>query len=162
MTMNLDNSIELIEEGEIVKNTFMRDLFNAIMYAFLVLGLISAGIVYFVFTIKFLVEDYDTWKECDGSNLWLYVLVSLIISYNRTKVSSDKDDYYYLLCICFIELGFAIWGGIELFDNLGECPELRNSGLRDIALVTFILQLIVVSLFVLIPFTLFLVNTFVN
>ena len=118
----------------------------------LVMGLIAGAIAYVVFAIKFLVEDYDTWRECDDSNLWIYVLVSLIISVNKKGASDTSDDNFAVIfCVCMIELGFAIWGGIELFDQVDSCPELRDSDLWSIGLATFIMQLIVGSMVVLIP-----------
>ncbi len=118
----------------------------------LVMGVIAGAISYVVFAIKFLVEDYDTWRECDDSNLWIYVLVSLIISVNKKGASDTSDDNFAVLfCVCMIELGFAIWGSIELFDQVDSCPELRDSDLWSIGLATFIMQLIVGSMVVLIP-----------
>ena len=130
----------------------IKECMGPTLIATLVMGLIAGAISYVVFAIKFLVEDYDTWRECDESNLWIYVLVSLIISVNKKGASDTSDDNFaILLCACMIELGFAIWGGIELFDQVDSCPELRDSDLWSIGLATFIMQLIVGSMVVLIP-----------
>ena len=130
----------------------IKECMGPTLIATLVIGIIAGAIAYVVFAIKFLVEDYDTWRECDESNLWIYVLVSLIISVNKKGASDTSDDNFALLfCACMIELGFAIWGGIELFDQVDSCPELRDSDLWSIGLATFIMQLIVGSMVVLIP-----------
>ena len=130
----------------------IKECMGPTLIATLVMGIIAGVLAYIVLAIKFLVEDYDTWRDCDESNLWIYVLVSLIISVNKKGASDSSDDNFaVLLCACMIELGFAIWGGIELFDQVDSCPELRDSDLWSIGLATFIMQLIVGSLVVLIP-----------
>ncbi len=130
----------------------IKECMGPTLIASLVMGVIAGAIAYVVFAIKFLVEDYDTWRECDDSNLWIYVLVSLIISVNKKGASDTSDDNFAVIfCVCMIELGFAIWGGIELFDQVDSCPELRDSDLWSIGLATFIMQLIVGSMVVLIP-----------
>jgi len=130
----------------------IKECMGPTLIATLVMGIIVGALAYIVLAIKFLVEDYDTWRDCDESNLWIYVLVSLIISVNKKGASDTSDDNFAVLfCVCMIELGFAIWGGIELFDQVDSCPELRDTGLWSIGLATFIMQLIVGSLVVLIP-----------
>ena len=49
-----------------------------------------------------------------------------------------------LICTFMIELGLAIWGGIELFENAPNCDALYNSNLWKFGLVVFILQILTV------------------
>ena len=124
-------------------------------------------ILYIVFSILYLVNDYSIAKDCDDSYLWEYILVSLILfiifgSLNSKNVSDENktNTNFIILSICstlFMEIGLLIWGYIELFqDNLQEttnieCNELKNSNLWKIGLTNAIHQSIsVVLIFIII------------
>ena len=117
----------------------------------LVLALVAGIICYLVFGIIFLVNDYDTAKDCDGSDLWAYVLVAIILAINKKNAAEiDNSDALGMLMVSVtIELGLAIWGAIELFDKADDCPELKSSSLWDFGLATFLLQILYVSVIVL-------------
>ena len=124
----------------------------ALIFAFiLVLGLIGAVISYIVFGIISLVENYNISKDCKGSNLWEYVLVSIILSFNAVSVKSSSDNNIDLsVCvivfIAIIELGLAIWGGNEIF--IYSCNDLNNTLLWKIALASFVKQVFVTFIIV--------------
>ena len=107
------------------------------------MALLGASISYLVFGIIFLINDYNIAKNCNGSSLWAYVLVALILSFSRTNSKNVRDDknnvnYCVLVCLGLVECGLAIWGGIELFDK--SCNDLKETDLWKFGLVTFILQ----------------------
>ena len=55
-----------------------------------VLCLLGATVSYLVFGIIYLIQDYGISNECKGSNLWEYVLVSMILA--CTNVSAKTKD----------------------------------------------------------------------
>ena len=124
------------------------------------LALLGCAIAYIVFGIMYLVQDYQVAHDCNGSSLWAYVLTALILCLLRTNSKNIKDEddnlnVCVLVCLGFIELGLAIWGGVELWVN--SCDNLVNTNIWIFGLVTFILQTFVSSLLLVIIPTLFLV-----
>lgn len=118
------------------------------------LSLAVACICYVVFGILYLVQDYNVWNDCESdSNLWPYVLVGIILSLNKVnaKDMDDSDAIITLCCGFLIELGLASWGGVELYDKIGNCTDLRESNLWKFGLATFILQLVFCAILLIIP-----------
>jgi len=117
-----------------------------------ILALICGIISYIVYGIIFLVQDYNLWSNCNDSALWQYVLVAIILMFNKSNFKETTTDEKTVLIICaiVIELGLAIWGAIELFDKCDNCPELRNSNLWKFGLATFIIQISLVGIVILI------------
>lgn len=124
-----------------------------------ILVILGCVVSYIVFGIMFLVQDYTIAHECENSSLWAYVLTAIILSLLRSGAKNTKDDednlnICVLVCLGLIELGLAIWGGIELWDK--SCDSLTDTNIWKFALATFILQTFVASLLlVLIPLTFF-------
>ena len=112
-------------------------------------GVIGCAVAYIVFGIMYLVQDYHIAHDCDGSALWAYVLTALILSLLRSgsKNAQDEDDglnFCVLVCLGLIELGLAIWGGVELW--VKSCDSLVDTNIWKFALATFILQSFVAAL----------------
>lgn len=105
------------------------------------LAIIGACISYVVFGIMYLVQDFKIAHDCNGSSLWEYVLVAMILALGHGGAKSDSDHSIGIIMIClgFIDLGLAIWGGIELFDK--SCDDLQESNIWKFGLVVFIFQL---------------------
>ena len=90
----------------------------------------------------YLVQDYKVANECKGSALWAYVLVAMILALGHGGAKSDDKNNAVapvLICLGLIDLGLAIWGGIELFEK--SCDELEDSNIWKFGLAVFILQL---------------------
>lgn len=125
-------------------------------------------ITYISFSILFLVNDKSLAEDCSGSNLWAYNLVSLILPIISrlctAKNSTDKDETKgststcLLICSILIEIGLAIWGGIELYDKSNDCNKLKDSNLWNLGLTNFILQILSSSLIIIFIIVL-LINT---
>ena len=67
--------------------------------ACLILSFISGIISYIVYGIIFLIQDYDLWKNCNDSSLWPYVLVAIILIFNKISfkdTTTDEKTGYYL------------------------------------------------------------------
>lgn len=105
------------------------------------LAIIGACISYVVFGIMYLVQDFKIAHDCNGSSLWEYVLVAMILALGHGGAKNDNDHSIGIIMIClgFIDLGLAIWGGIELFDK--SCDDLQESNIWKFGLVVFIFQL---------------------
>ena len=122
-----------------------------------VLIALGCAISYLVFGIMYLVQDYNIAHECNGSSLWAYVLTAIILSLLRCNSKNAKDDqdnvnFCVLICLGLVELGLAIWGGVELWVN--SCDTLIDTNIWKFALATFILQSFVATLLlVIIPMT---------
>lgn len=114
-------------------------------YLIAVLSLIVASIAYIVFGIVYLIQDYKISNECKESDLWEYVLVSIILSCINITIKTEnenKDAIVSLVMIGVINLILSTWGGVELWDYSYPCDELFNSDLWKVGLAGFILQVI--------------------
>ena len=111
-----------------------------------VLAIVGACVSYVVFGIMYLVQDYNIAHDCNGSSLWEYVLVAMILALGHGGAKNDNDNSIGVVMIClgFIDLGLAIWGGIELFEK--SCDDLQESNIWKFGLAVFIFQLILTAL----------------
>ena len=132
----------------------------------LIIGATGGCILYVVFVIIALGNDKDLSDNCSNSHLWYYLLVS-IISFIIIRINDAtffKDDnietgaiIIYGLTGITIQLGFSIWGSLELFEitfdenNIHNmtvttnntdfyCKELAESKLYTMSFVSMILQ----------------------
>ena len=132
-------------------NESHNELLKICCLGILFIGLLVSVVVYLVFSIVFLIEDYNISNECKGSNLWEYVLVSTILMFPSASVKTDK---YNILAIIVVIIGvlnlcMSIWGGIELWDY--SCHDLAETNLWKIGLASFILQVSIASLCIMVP-----------
>ncbi len=143
-----DVNIKLKEVKLEKSNSNCIDMIFAILLIIFGISLIIGCICYYVFGIMYLVEDYDEAKNCRKSNLWAYILVTLILGLKNTQFKSNDDNndshLITLICIGIIDAGMSIWGGIELFEY--SCSNLENTNLFTFGLVTFIFQIITAGL----------------
>lgn len=150
---SVNNDIEIIDiESQIKKirqinENKSEDTNTCCMNCFLLLfglAIIAGAVSYYVFGIMFLVKDYDVASNCNGSNLWAYVLTSIILALSRSnaKGNIDKEDNNGTLCkiliLGLVEVGLAIWGGIELWKL--SCNDLSETNLWNFGLATFCIQ----------------------
>ena len=123
-----------------------------ILLAISVIGIIGAALAYVILAIMYLVQDYDIAHECKDSSLWAYVLTAIILALFRGSVKpndKEKDNNMgVFICLGLIECGLAIWGGIELWEK--SCSDLTDTNLWEIGLVTFVLQVICATIFLVI------------
>ena len=119
------------------------------------LALISGLVAYIVLGIIYLIQDYDLSNECKGCNLWAYVLVFLILSCMNIGIKNDSDEpldnsLIKILIGGILNLSLSIWGGIELWNNSHSC-DVFNSNLWKFGLSSFILQLFICFISLLVP-----------
>jgi hypothetical protein len=117
-----------------------------------ILGLIVPYVVYMIYGIHYLVKYYHLNAECPDSHLWVYILVSLIVSTSRTSIvkiseASTPAILAYLICLFMIDGSFTIWGEYELFST--SCKPMISSELWVFGFITFVIQVVMVSIYVL-------------
>jgi hypothetical protein len=108
------------------------------------LTLIVAVVSFYVFGILFLVQDYETCKECEDSLLWTYVLITLILALcNGGSAKGKEKDATQLFCFymgtLILQLCLGVWGGVELW--IKSCDTLIDSNIWIFATWTFGLQM---------------------
>tara|TARA_B100000902_G_scaffold397471_1_gene461359 strand:- start:4651 stop:5205 length:555 start_codon:yes stop_codon:yes gene_type:complete len=121
------------------------------------LALIAGCISFLVFGIMFLVQDWDEYTSCSGSEMGPYVIVALVLTWgNGNAAKGKKEDSSFcelvvsLLFYFLLNTGLAIWGGIELWDK--SCDDLKNTNLWKFSLAVFILQVISATILLFVPF----------
>ena len=124
-------------------------------YVIAILVILGATIAYEVFGIIYLIEDYGISNECKGSNLWEYVLVSMILACTNVTVKTNDEKVDLSACVLamvgVINLCLSTWGGIELWDYSYSCDELFNSNLWKVGLAGFIIQVTTTAICVIVP-----------
>jgi uncharacterized membrane protein YvlD (DUF360 family) len=115
-----------------------------------ILGIVGAAFAYIILAIMYLVQDYDIANECKDSSLWAYVLTAIVLALVRSNAKPKEQDNNICVFILLglIECGLAIWGGIELWEK--SCSDLIDTNLWEIGLVTFVLQVIFATVFLII------------
>lgn len=132
-----------------------KEFLTCSLYFIAVLSLLGATIAYEVFGIIYLIQDYGISNECKGSNLWEYVLVSMILACTNVSVKTNDEKIDLSACILaiigVINLSLSTWGGIELWDYSYSCDELFNSNLWKVGLAGFIIQVTTTVICVVVP-----------
>lgn len=89
---------------------------------FITMGILASGILYFVYSIIALTDtSYKELRDiCPDSNLWIYLLLTLISSPGLGSLSarntlSTSSDVCLLICLIIFQLGFICWGAYELW-----------------------------------------------
>ncbi len=110
----------------------------------LTVALMVSVVCYYVFGIKFLVEDKDKNDRCN-SEIWNFVLTCIVMSSVISSLSislNSKEDLKLIVSIfgCLIFFGVGIWG-LDLCLN-ENCDEMKDSDLFNFAYVVSIVNII--------------------
>ena len=135
-----------------------KDLTQLCCGALCMIAIICSVFAYIIMGLIILVEDYTVWHDCDNtSELWPYCLVAILLFWNKVAARNainneeNNNDTAFIIstitCCILIELGLAIWGAVELFDESektcctsnhsknfvnGTCHELNTTPSVDI------------------------------
>lgn len=115
-------------------------IFNT-LYILFIIGIIS----YYFLGVLFLITNYNIFSTCNNSNLWTYVLISLVTSFLNTIITlknyyNEDYNYIYIILITINNIILTIWGSCEIWKNL--CYDLLNNDLTNFAILSFIIQTI--------------------
>jgi len=137
------NSLEkknLINNSNNNKNIILcyKFIFNT-LYILFIIAIIS----YYFSGVLFLITNYNIFSTCNNSNLWTYVLISLITSFINTIITlknyyNEDYNYIYIILITCNNIILSIWGSCEIWKNL--CFDLLNNNLTNFAILSFIIQ----------------------
>lgn len=149
--IELLNSTDNNNNNELIGDNECLGLLALLSVFLLTVGLIVCIVCYYVFGIKFLVEDKNKNDECN-SEIWDFVLTGIILSAVMTSLSfnfNSKEDLKLIVSILagLISFGVGIWG-LELCLN-ENCDEIENSNLFKFAYVISIIDIIVGGIIVL-------------
>ena len=105
-------------------------------------------ILYLIIGVVILLEGHTLWNTCNGTRLWYYILLSLILFFTKHNFKDpiNNSNKLYFISGIIIELGLIIWGAVELFINIDNCPILINSDLWIYGIITFNIQIITLLL----------------
>ena len=117
------------------------------------LGLFLIGLItfsfasYIIYGIVVSIGYEDLVKECKNvSDLGAYVVISLIVIFTKCLsicVFTDKEITMYIVpFLILIEIGFIVWGLLEIFHRAKNCEGLMYSDLWIYAIVCNVLQMI--------------------
>ncbi len=118
---------------------------------FLVILLISLMFilptVYFIVGVFILIDDNRIYKECNGTNdLHIYVLLSIFaFILNLCCYSSfekEKIMFFPVNFLLLIEIALIVWGFVEIFYRIDNCPGLKYSNLYIYGIITLVIQII--------------------
>ena len=129
-----------------LKNSCKDDCVDSLSLAFIGL-IIFTFASYIIYGIAVSIEYEDLVKECKNvSDLGPYVVISLIIIFTKCLsvcVFTDREITIYIVpFLILIEIGFIVWGLIEIFHRAKNCEGLMYSDLWIYAIVCNVLQII--------------------
>ena len=89
----------------------------------LAIGLIGGVVTFSVYSVVALINNsnHSIQDICSGSNLWSFLLVTLIAGFlqssqSATSAASDSRGAKLMsaLCVVVVQIGFMVWAGLEL------------------------------------------------
>lgn len=129
-----------------LKNNCKDDCADSL--GFFLIGLITFSFAsYIIYGIIVSKEYEDLVKECQKvSDLGAYVVISLIVIFTKCLsicAFTDKEATLYLApFLILIEIGFIVWGLVEIIHRAKNCEGLMYSDLWIYAIVCNVLQMI--------------------
>ena len=103
--------------------------------------------IYIILGIYILIDDSHIYKECNDTNdLHIYVLLSIfafllnLCCYNSFE--KEKIMFFPVNLLLLIEIVLIVWGFVEIFYRIDNCPGLKYSNLYIYGIVTLVIQLI--------------------
>ena len=126
-----------------------------ISFLYIIFGVLFLSFI--VCSIVFLIIDFNVSKICANSNLWEYILISLIFLFLKILLLSKTDFFGNIrgcksILLLGIQLSLLIFGYLETFNT--ECEDLKNLDIWKLSIVTIVIQFI----FTIIYLYLFLAN----
>ena len=107
-------------------------------------------LIYQIFGIVYLVDNYNTGSTCIDSYLWVYVLISLVMTLGHSGAAGNltKENVITPCCLGLLNVGLGVWGNWEVMRP--PCLAMHNNHLWKFGFATFILQYISGAIYLLI------------
>ena len=112
------------------------------------LGVIGL-LIYQIFGIIYLVDNYNK-NTCITSHVWVYVLISLVLTLSHSGVLGNlsKENAMAPFCLGLLNVGLGVWGNFEVMDT--SCFAMHENNLWKFGFATFILQYIAGAIYLII------------
>ena len=103
--------------------------------------------IYFIVGVIILIDDNKIYKECIGTNdLHVYVLLSLFAFFLNlccySSFEKEKIMFFPVNLLLLIEIALIVWGFVEIFYRIDNCPGLKYSNLYIYGIATLVIQII--------------------
>lgn len=153
---DIENSYTDIEISEQPRQSCVLVIVPLAIVVFF-LGFIGSVVTLIVFDIMALIQysNSDITDKCNESNMWIYLLICIILSFNVSEAKTiivaiikmnlietypeNHDNTYY--CYLYIFLPMIIWGCVE-FWNVGCVNNIENTSIYYMAYIHFVMYLI--------------------
>ena len=103
--------------------------------------------IYVIAGIFILIDDYEIYKECNKtSDLHVYVILSIFAFFLNSCCynSFEKENimFFPVNLLLLIEISLIVWGIVEIFYRVNDCPGLKYSNLYIFAIITLFIQIL--------------------
>ena len=120
-----------------MKNIFPCLATSSVCFAMLfIIGLIGGAITFSVYSVIALINNSNNSIQdvCSGSNLWSFLLVTLITGFLQSSQSASSAasesrgaKMMSALCVVVVQIGFMVWAGFELWANRCAANNLSDN-----------------------------------
>ena len=120
-----------------IKNIFPCLATSSVCFAMLfMIGLIGGAITFTVYSVIALINNSNNSIQdvCSGSNLWSFLLVTLIAGFLQSSQSASSAasesrgaKMMSVLCVVVVQIGFMVWAGFELWANRCAANNLSDN-----------------------------------
>jgi hypothetical protein len=120
-----------------MKNIFPCLATSSVCFAMLfMIGLIGGAITFTVYSVIALINNSNNSIQdvCSGSNLWSFLLVTLIAGFLQSSQSASSAasesrgaKMMSVLCVVVVQIGFMVWAGLELWANRCAANNLSDN-----------------------------------
>ena len=110
---------------------------SAICFAMLfMIGIVGGAITFSVYSVIALINNSNNSIQdvCSGSNLWSFLLVTLIAGFLQSSQSASSAasesrgaKMMSALCVVVVQIGFMVWAGFELWANRCAANNLSDN-----------------------------------
>lgn len=118
-----------------------------ILLALLVLLMFILPTIYVIAGVLILLHDNHIYKECyDSNDLHVYVILSIFAFFLNlccySSFEKEKIMFFPVNLLLLIEISLIVWGFVEIFYRIDNCPGLKYSNLYIYALITLFIQIV--------------------
>ena len=120
-----------------IKNIFPCLATSSLCFAMLfMIGILGGAITFSVYSVIALINNSNNSIQdvCSGSNLWSFLLVTLIAGFlqgsqSASSATSESRGAKMMsaLCVVVVQIGFMVWAGFELWANRCAANNLSDN-----------------------------------